>query len=169
MAVKHKNLYLYLALACFLGIILIFVFDGYMGLHDTLNFTGGEFPQTITADQWQQRGIPDFMPSTSAIYGEKVAFTYVIENRCFSSYKSDVSVSVWNNQVKLADLLSTTVTTKAFGKGQVDWVFDTTQFASETLTTGTSAHFTLMIQMGDIQRKIIIDIYKDIIQMKSPQ
>ena len=55
MAVKHKNLYLFLTLACFLGIVLIFVFDGYMGVYDSLVMNNGQFPQTITSDQWDQQ------------------------------------------------------------------------------------------------------------------
>jgi len=158
----RKNIYLYLTLACFLGIILIFVFDGYIGLHDTLTFTSGEFPVTIAADQWQARGGPDNTPITPANYGNKLTFTYKLDNRHFSSYKSAIDVSVWKNQVKLADLLSTTVNVKAFGKVQAEWVFDTTQFVSGNLTAGTSADFTMVIQQGDIQRKVIINIYQGV-------
>jgi hypothetical protein len=169
MSGKYKYLYLYLALACLLGIILIFVFDGYMGIYDTLTVKSGEMPLVITADQWQVRGDSGYLPSTSAIYGENVTFSYQLDNHRFSSYQTDISISLWRNQTRLADLLATTVTAKAFGKGQVDCSFDTTQFASMVLTSGTSADFTLVIQRGDIQRKIIIYVYKDIIQMKNPQ
>lgn len=169
MAIKHKYLYLYLALACLLGIIIIFVFDGYMGLHDTLTYTNGEVPEKINEDEWQVREDSGYIPSLYLIYGENVTFTYQLDNRRFSSYETDISVSVWNNQVKITDLLSTTITIKAFGKEQADWVFNTTQFASGILTSGTPAHFTLVIQRGDIQRKMIIDLYESILQMKNPQ
>ena len=56
MAVKHRNLYLYLTLACFLGIILIFIFDGYMGVYDSLTVTTGEQEDQIKADQWPRQG-----------------------------------------------------------------------------------------------------------------
>lgn len=162
MANIRKNIYLYLTLACFLGIILIFVFDGYIGLYDTLTVANGEFPVTISADQWQARGVPDFTPTTSANYGDKLTFTYKLDNRHFSAYKPVINVSVWKNQVKLADLLSTTLTAKAFGKAQADWVFDTTQFASANITAGTNYDFTMVIQRGDIQRKVIIYIYQGV-------
>lgn len=158
---KSKYLYLYLALACFLGIILIFVFDGYIGLHDSLIINSGEFPVTITTEQWdtQVRGDIGFIPTASASYGEKIPFTYRIENRHFSSFKSAISVSVWNNQVKLGDVYSTTLTAKAFGKGQAEWTLDTTQFISGNLTSDQSADFTVVIQRGDIERKVIIYVY----------
>jgi hypothetical protein len=158
---KSKYLYLYLALACFLGIILIFVFDGYIGLHDSLIISNGEYPVTITTEQWdtQNRGNVEFIPTASANYGEKIPFTYQIENRHFSSFRSTIDISVWNNQVKLGDLYSTTVTAKAFGKGQAQWTLDTTQFISENLTVGQSVDFTVVIQRGDIERKVIIYVY----------
>jgi hypothetical protein len=158
---KSRYIFLYLALACFLGIILIFVFDGYIGLHDSLVINSGEFPVTITTEQWdtQNRGDIGFIPTASANYGENIPFTYQIENLHFSSFKSAINVSVWNNQVKLGDLYSTTVTAKAFGKGQAEWTLDTTQFISGNLTSGQSVDFTVVIQRGDVERKVIIYVY----------
>jgi hypothetical protein len=166
MASKHRNLYLYLALACFLGIILIFIFDGYMGIYDTITMTSGEIPVMVEPDQWQQQARFNFMPSTSVLYGEKVIFSYAIDNHRFSSYEADVSVSVWHNQLKVADLLSDTISAKAFDKGQLDWVFDTTQFVSGNISAGMSRDFTVAIKRGDIERKLIVYVYSDINQMK---
>ena len=39
MAAERRNLFLYLTLACFLGIIAIFIFDGYVGIYDTIYVT----------------------------------------------------------------------------------------------------------------------------------
>ena len=83
MAVKHKTLYLYLALACFLGIILIFIFDGYMGVYDSLTITSGERPQKIEADQWARQ--EKYGSSASVERGGKVNFTYEVDNRTFST------------------------------------------------------------------------------------
>jgi len=166
MTSKHRNLYLYLALACFLGIILIFIFDGYMGIYDTITITSGEMPVKVEPDQWQQQARFNFMPSTSVIYGGKVIFNYAIDNHRFSSYKADVSVSVWHNQVKVADILSETITAKAFGKGQLDWIFDTTQFISGNISTGMPSDFTIAILMGNIERKLIVNVYSDVNQSK---
>ena len=159
MAMKHKNIYLYLALACFLGIILIFIFDGYMGVYDTLSTTSGEMPIKIEPDQWQQQGRIDFTPSTSVMYGGKVTFTYEVDNHWFAAYKADISVTVWQNQVKVADILTSKINVKAFGKEQTDWVLDTAEFASENLSTNTTNDFTVMIKRGDIERRVIVYVY----------
>ena len=50
-----KNLYLYLALACFLGIVLIFLFDGYLGVYDSLQADNGTYAQQVAAEQWQEQ------------------------------------------------------------------------------------------------------------------
>jgi hypothetical protein len=165
MAVKYKNLYLYLALACFLGIILIFIFDGYMGIHDTLFVTAREYPQKIEADQWAQAK-NGYIPTVNVEWGGKAAFRYEIDNHWFSSYGADVGVSVWQNQVKVADVLSKTITVKAFGKGQLDWVLDTGEFVSVNLSTGMTSDFTVVIKRGDIERKVIVYVYTDANQPK---
>ena len=51
MTVKHKNIFLFLALACFVGIILIFVFDGYIGVYDRLVMDNHLYLQTVEYDQ----------------------------------------------------------------------------------------------------------------------
>jgi hypothetical protein len=38
---------LYLALACFAGLIAIFIADGYLGIYDTAYVTAGEYEQEI--------------------------------------------------------------------------------------------------------------------------
>jgi len=159
MRVKYTYLYLYLALACLLGIILIFVFDGYMGIHDTLTIASGEMPVKIEADQWRMQEKDDFMPSTSVINGGKAYFTYEIANRSFSSLQTDIEVSVWQNQVKVADILSSTLNVEAFGNGQAEWTLDTVDFVSENQSAAIASEFTVMIKRGDIERKVIFYIY----------
>jgi hypothetical protein len=44
---QHKNLYLFLTIAFFLAIIAIFVFDGYMGVYDTVTVIAEEREETI--------------------------------------------------------------------------------------------------------------------------
>ncbi len=46
----RKNLFLYLALACFVGLIAIFVVDGYMGIYDTVYITTGKQEYKVDAD-----------------------------------------------------------------------------------------------------------------------
>jgi hypothetical protein len=161
MAAKQKNLYLYLAIACFVGIILIFVFDGYMGLHDTLSMTSGENVQVISAEQWTIRGEAWRYPTQiSIVYGTKASFNYEIENLRFSSYTGDVDITLWQDQEKIDDIISTGIDIPPFGEKNIDWTLDTTN-----LVTGNIAlegrSFTLVISHGSIERKVIMTIYSD--------
>ena len=54
MAAKRRNLFLYLTLVCFLGLIAIFIVDGYMGVYDTVYITAGEREQKIESDVWRR-------------------------------------------------------------------------------------------------------------------
>lgn len=159
MAGKRKNIYLYLALACFIGIILIFMFDGYMGLYDTLTATVGELPQVIDAEQWQQQAKFDFIPSASIGYGQQGTFSYKIDNRRFSSYSTELNVSVWRNQEKVADILAADVNVKAFDSFQAAWTFNPSTYLPDGLASNTSAEFTLLISHGDIERKLLVYVY----------
>jgi hypothetical protein len=150
---KNKTLYLILAIACFIGIILIFFFDGYVGLYDTLTMNSGEQSQSINFDQMinNQRDsyIPQFYPNTAGT----VSLSYEIDNRHFSAYQSDIDVSVWHNQVKVADVFTGTIDVGAFKKDTVQWSIDTQQYISQNATDGIN--YTLEIKRGDILRKVI--------------
>lgn len=154
MAVKHKNLYLYLALACFVGIILIFIFDGYMGFYDTLTVKSGEYPdQKIEADQWTQR-YADF--STAVNWGEKAFFYYEVDNRRFSSYTADIEVSVWHSMEKVSDILVQTISVNSFDKKQVEWVVDAAEMVPADAIPSQGYEFTLYIKRGDIERRFVV-------------
>ncbi|GAI56646.1 unnamed protein product, partial [marine sediment metagenome] len=43
----RKNLFLYLTLACFFGLIAIFIVDGYLGIYDTIYVTAGEQEERV--------------------------------------------------------------------------------------------------------------------------
>ncbi len=75
MATKRKNLYLYLTLACFIGLIAIFIVDGYMGIYDNLFVTTGEREEEIGRDSrpWQE--------SVRVDWGGKAFFRYEVDNR----------------------------------------------------------------------------------------
>jgi len=83
MATRRRSLFLYLALACFIGIIAIFVIDGYLGVYDALYITAGEREETIEPDFWQRE---DWVWSTRVNQGERVFFRYEVDNRQFSRY-----------------------------------------------------------------------------------
>ena len=103
MATSRKNLFLYLALACFVGIIAIFIVDGYLGVYDTLYITADEREEKIEADSWL-RG--DYPWSTGVNWDEKTFFRYEVDNRRFSEYATTVEVSVCRMQEKVLDVAS---------------------------------------------------------------
>ncbi len=155
MATKRKNLYLYLTLACFFGLIAIFIVDGYMGIYDTLYITAGEREQKIEADFWQRQD--KFWP-TGVTWGEKVFFRYEVDNRQFSSYTADVEASVWRSQQKIRDLISWPIPIDAFGKGQLEWVLDTAELLPGDIPPEQGYEYTVIIKRGEIERKIIVYI-----------
>ena len=155
MATKRRNLFLYLTLACFLGLIAIFIVDGYLGVYDTLEITAGERPQTIEPDFWLQQGR---VWSTGVNRDEKAFFRYEVDNRQFSSYTADVEVSVWHSQEKVRDLISREISIAAFDKGQMQWVLDTAEIRPSDIPPEQVYEFSVIIRRGEIERKIIVYI-----------
>jgi len=155
MATKRRNLFLYLTLACFFGLIAIFIVDGYMGIYDTIYITAGEREQTIEPDFWLRQ---DRIWSTGTSWGEKVFFRYEVDNRQFSTYSADIEVSVWHSQEKVRDLLSQQILISAFDKGQLEWVLDTEEILPESIPLEQRYDYTVIIKRGEIERKIIVNV-----------
>ncbi len=152
MAAKRRYLFLYLTLACFLGLIAIFIVDGYMGIYDTLFVTTGEREEEIGRDSrpWQE--------SVRVEWGGKAFFRYEVDNRRFSSYTADIEVSVWHSQEKVRDLTSQQISLAAFDKGQLEWVMDTAELVPAGVPAEQGYEFTLVIKMGEIERRLITPI-----------
>jgi len=155
MATKRNFLFLYLTLACFLGIILIFVFDGYVGIYDDLTVTSGEREVTIDAEAWMRN---DPYLSTNVERDEKAFFRYEVDNRQFSAYTADIEVSLWHSQEKVADLAAMQLSVGSFDKGQLEWVLDTAELVPADIPPEQSYQFTLIVKRGEIERKIIMYI-----------
>jgi hypothetical protein len=153
MVVKHKNLFLYLTLACFLGIVLIFIFDGYMGVYDSLTVRSGEIEQRIEASVWER----DYW-STAVEWGGKAFYHYELENRRFSSYRADVEVSVWHSQEKVADLISQELSLGSFDKGQLEWVVDMAEIVPDDASPELGYEFTLLINRDGIERRFVMHV-----------
>lgn len=151
----RRNLFLYLALACFVGLIAIFVFDGYLGIYDTLYVTSGEREEEIEPDFWQRE---DWIRSVEVNWEEKVSFRYEVDNRRFSSYTADIEVAVWRSQEKERDLISQPISIDAFDKGQLEWVMDTADFLPGDSPPEQVYEYTVIIKRGEIERKIIVHI-----------
>ncbi len=152
MATKQRNLFLYLALACFVGIIAIFVFDGYMGIYDNLFVTSGEREDEIGRDSrpWQQ--------SVAVEWGEKAVFRYELDNRRFSSYTADIEVSLWHSREKVRDLIVQPMSLGFFGKEKLEWILDTTEVVPTDIPPEQGYDFTVVIKRGEIERSLIIHI-----------
>ncbi len=155
MAIKRKNLFLYLALACFVGLIAIFIVDGYIGIYDTVYITAGEREQKIEPDYWLRQ---DRIWSTGTNWGEKVFFRYEVDNRQFSSYTADIEASVWRSQEKVRDLISQPMSISAFDKGQLEWVVDTTEVLPSGIPPEQRNEYTVIIKRGELERRIILYI-----------
>jgi len=168
MAAKNKNLFLILAAACFVGIILIFVFDGYMGRYDTLSVTSGETTQKIDAQQWADQEKWGYPPQISIVYNGKASFSYEIDNRSFSSYQTTFDVTVWRDKEKVSDVLSGDIDIEAFGKEQISWTLDAAELVAGAITTEGKT-FTVQIRLGDIKRSLLVYVYATSIPKLEPK
>jgi hypothetical protein len=166
MAVKRRNLYLYLALVCFIGIILIFIFDGYMGVYDKLVMDDGQYPQTVEADQWAQPERYGYLASMSVERGGKIDFTYTVENNRFSEYTAAVDVSLLYNQEKLADLASGTLSAGSFDSDEIKWTLDTAALVPADYPAEQSYFVDVIIKRGEMERRIQVSIYPSTYQPK---
>ena len=159
MAKMTKNLYLYLALVCFAGILAILVADGYLGVYDTVYITFGEREQTIEAYSWQEPWVKEQGYSIGTSWGEAISFKYKIDNRTFSTYEADVEASVWKSGVKIMQLLDERVSVAPFKAITVDWKLRAEDLGEVGLAAGESREYTVRIGLGEVERRIVISYY----------
>lgn len=145
-----KNLYLYLAIACFLALLAIFVIDGYMGIYDTVKLTAGESTQTIEPDHWYRQR---YQPSTGALWGTRVFFTYKLENRRFSSYVTPIQASLWQEKEKVIDLFAADTEVATFGEVSVEWILDSSELEARGFNPG---QYTVKIERVGVERSILV-------------
>lgn len=158
MAAKSKrNLYLYLAIACFIGIIAIFVFDGYLGIYDTIYITTGEQETIVEPEYWLvwHPGEPEAY-YIGADEAEKVFFRYEVDNRRFSSYSTSIQASVWKENEKILDLFSQDKLIKPFDKAMVEWTLDSEKLPSHGFGL---EEYTVKIERKGAERKIIVGYF----------
>jgi hypothetical protein len=159
MAVKHNNLYLYLALVCFLGIIIIFIFDGYMGVYDRLIMDNGQYKQTIESDQWAQQEKYGGIVSVGLDRSGQMDFTYTVANHRFSAYTDSLEVTLWLNKVKTATLLSRQLSIPAFDKEVLTWSINATQIVPASLPAEQSYNINMRIDRSNVEREVLVNIY----------
>ena len=170
----RRNLFLYLALACFVGLIAIFVVDGYLGIYDTVYIIAGEQEYKVEADVWLRQW-PTYAPAPiqyapmpveggkgfyimPASRGDKISFRYKVDNRLFSTYKVDIEVSVWHSQQKVRDLVSQPMSITAFDKGELEWVVDNTELLPTDILPEQSYEYSVIIKRGEIERRMVVSI-----------
>jgi len=156
-AIKRKGLFLYSAIACLIGIVLIFVFDGYLGIYDTVHVTAGEYEQEIDPDYWQgqRRGFASPY-HIGAQWGEPIHFRYEIANRRFSTYSATVEATVWKSNEKLIDLFKQDISLSKFDKVTMEWTLP----AEELERFGPKpGQFTVRIRRGEVELGQGIVIY----------
>ena len=155
---------LYLALACFLSLIAIFIVDGYLGIYDTVYITTGEQEQIVEPDYWLQRYPPPpgaakpayWMP---ADWGQKVFFRYEIDNRRFSTYSTLIQASVWQENEKVLDLFSEEKFIALFDKVTVEWTLSTQELDEADIRVDGHTQYTVKINHGEVERRIVVDYY----------
>ena len=157
----RRKLFLYLALACFLSLIAIFIVDGYLGIYDTIYVTTGEREQRIGPEYWLQRypappGAAKMTYYIPADWGQKVFFRYEIDNRRFSSYSTLVQASVWKENEKVLDLFSEEKSIEPFGKAMVEWTLSTQEL---DVSVDGRDQYTVKIEHGEVARSIVVDFY----------
>jgi hypothetical protein len=154
------KLFLYLALACFLALIVIFIADGYMGVYDATYVTTGEREEVIETDYWLRYPPSETYRVTyyvSAEWGQRVFFYYEIDNRQFSSYSTMVEASLWQENEKLLDLFSEQKTIEPFDKAVAEWTLSPDEL--EQPAVGVSSQYTVKISYGEVERNIVVGYY----------
>ena len=146
----RRNLFLFLALACFISLIAIFVVDGYMGIYDTVYVTTGEYEEKIEPDRFPGQ---DQFFSTGVGWGDKVFFRYEVDNRKFSTYSPTIQVSVWHENKKINDLLAEDTVVKPFDTATIEWTLDSKELESLGFSEG---NYTVKIERDGVERRIIV-------------
>jgi hypothetical protein len=159
----RRNLFLYLALACFLSLIAIFIVDGYLGIYDTVYVTAGEQEQVIEPDYWLQRyplppGAAKMAYYMPAEWGQKVFFRYEIDNRRFSTYSTLVQASVWQENKKVLDLFSEEKSIGPFDKVTAEWTLLTQDLEQAGFGINGQTQYTIKINHGEVERGIVVDL-----------
>jgi hypothetical protein len=151
---QHRNLYLFLTIAFFLAIIAIFVFDGYMGLYDTVTITTQEREDVIEPEYWSS----DYSQYTWAEEGQNINFHYELDNRTFSTYSADIEVAVWFGETKQEVLLSQAVAIGGFDKEEFSWTVDTGPLRPADIPENQDYEFSVIIKRDGVERRIIVHV-----------
>ena len=156
MVKKPKRLFLYLAIACFAGLVTIFIVDGYIGVHDTIGVTVGEYEQKIKASYWERSDVSWLI---SASPGEKVSFSYRIDNNQLSEYSAHIEASVWQENEKIIDLFSEDVSVARLDGTTVKWTLSSDELKDDVSVPGELSEYTVRINRGEVERRVVVSYY----------
>ncbi len=162
MAIKHNSLFLYLALVCFVGIILIFIFDGYMGVYDRLVMDNNQYIQTVESDQWARQDKFGGIFSVSVERGGRVDFTYTVENHRFSEYMADIEITLWQNKAQIGDIHfipDEPLVISAFDKKELTWSITPDNIIPPGYPVEQNYFVNMKIKRGDIEREVNLSVY----------
>lgn len=155
---QHKNLYLALTIAFFLALIAIFVFDGYMGVYDTVHVTTTEEgEQVMEPESWLDEGY-EYRHYVWTDEGQDINFRYELENRRFSTYSADVEVAVWFGETKQDVLISQSVAIPGFDKEEFSWKIDTSTLRPADTIPTKDYEFSVIIKRDGVERKIVVHV-----------
>ncbi|MFH1003367.1 MAG: hypothetical protein V1780_04405, partial [Chloroflexota bacterium] len=85
-----------------------------------------------------------------------------VDNHTFSTYSANVAVSLWRSQQKLRDVLSQPLTVAPWQQGELAWAVNTLDVVPDDLAQGDSYQFTVVIQRGDQERRVIVYVNNNI-------
>ena len=144
----RKFLFLYLAVVCFLAVVGIFVFDGYLGVYDSATIKTGEYTRQIEANSWPER----YPYSIDSRADQKVFFSYHVDNRWFTTHETTIAASLWQENRHLKNLIYETREIKPFDRMTLDWTLDPTDLV---LDKSHREQFTVRIEQNGTVREII--------------
>ena len=156
MAAKHiGNRWLYLTVACFLGIVAIFFVDGYMGIYDTVWITAGDSSYNIEPDYWERSWAKnDGYHIGGVTQGDLMQFRYQVDNRRFSDRYIKIEASLWRSGREVGQLFTGGGSVGAFKSSPVyQWTLDTTG-----LNVSGEHNYTVRVKRGGVERKIYFQL-----------
>jgi hypothetical protein len=150
-----KYLYLGLALACFVGILSIFVVDGYLGVYDTLYISYAEYENRIEFDGEQHYQAGGAYYGGEIVQGELVHFRYRIDNRTFSPCEGQLQVSLWKGGTWLTNLVDKGLKIPNFDKLVIDWTLSPEELPKADWPSEEYANYTVKISFAGKERKVV--------------
>ena len=156
---RRINLWLLLAVVCFLGIIAVFFIDGYMGLYYRVRVETPVNTFEIPPEFWEESGkaIPSYYFSDVS-RNDLIRFQLVVENRRFTDSQIDLDISLWEGGREIQKLLTRSDNIAAFEPSQpYEWEIDTSQLDVLDEVSGTS--YIIKINGNGVERRLIFRLY----------